>query len=180
MARSSAWVWWLLGGVAAIAALTAGGVAVNNWWMDSQEAKKWAPALAAAEQQYGLPAGLLSRQAYEESGFQPAVIDGTQASSAGALGILQMMPQYFSSVQVPTPFTDADVEAQIQQAAAYDAQLYQQFGDWGLALMAYNWGPGAVSSWLNGGANPANVPGQTSTYANAIIGSLPNVTSAYA
>ena len=142
-------------------------------WESSANGQKWAPALAAAEQKYGLPAGLLSRQASEESGFASDVIDGTRSSSAGALGILQLEPAYFASVQVPTPFTDADTLAQIDEAAAYDAQLYQRFGTWQLALEAYNWGPTALAKWEAAGADPAGLPTQTSNYSAQILGDVP-------
>lgn len=167
---------WIIGGALGLLALAAGGVAVTYWWEESANGKKWAPALAAAEQQYGLPAGLLSRQAYEESGFQSAVIDGTQPSPAGALGILQLEPAYFSSVNVPTPFSDADTQAQIDQAAAEDARLYSVFGSWPLALAAYNWGEGNLQNWLDaGGAFPSTTgwPAQTVNYVSQITGSFP-------
>jgi soluble lytic murein transglycosylase-like protein len=171
-------VLWIIGGALALAALAGGGVAVSNWWQESSNAKKWAPALAAAESKYGLPSGLLSRQAYEESSFDSGVIDGTTPSSAGALGILQLEPAYFSSVQGPVPFSDAQVLAQIDQAAAYDASLYRQFGSWQSALAAYNWGPGNVSSWLAGGADPTSLPAQTSNYVSQILADVPAAAAA--
>lgn len=155
-----------------MALLGSAGVAAVYAWEESANGKKWAPALAAAEKKYGLPAGMLSRQAYEESHFITSVIDGTYPSSAGALGILQMMPQYFSSVQVPIPFTDADTLAQIDQAAAYDAQLYREFGSWRLALAAYNAGPGSVQA---AGGNIAALPQQTQTYVAQISADVPAV-----
>jgi soluble lytic murein transglycosylase-like protein len=142
-------------------------------WESSAEGQKWAPALAAAEQKYNLPAGLLSRQAFEESSFEPDVIDGTRASPAGALGILQLEPAYFRSVQVPVPFSDADTLAQIDQAAQYDAQLFQRFGTWQLALEAYNWGPTALARWEAAGADPRALPSQSSTYSAQILADVP-------
>lgn len=166
---------FLVGGALVLAALAGGGVVVMYAWEDSAEGRKWAPVLAAAEQKYALPAGLLSRQAAEESSFSPAVIYGTEASSAGALGILQLEPAYFSSVNVPVPFTDADVTAQIEQAAAEDARLYQHFGDWGTALAAYNWGEGDVDHYL---ANGGTLPPETSKYVAQILADVPAATAA--
>lgn len=166
---------WLLvlGGAALLAALAGGGVAVMYAWEESTEGKKWAPALAAAEQKYGIPAGLLSRQAAAESSFDPRVIYGDRASSAGALGILQLEPEYFSSVTVPRPFTDADVLAQIDQAAAEDARLYQVYGNWETALAAYNWGEGNVNAWLAAGGNPSDLPSETDRYVASILADVP-------
>lgn len=164
---------WLLGGAALVAALAGGGSYIMYRWEESAEGRKWAPVLAAAEQRYGLPAGLLSRQAAKESSFDPAVIYGARASSAGALGILQLEPAYFDSVRVPVPFTDADVAAQIDQAAAYDASLYHRFGTWALALEAYNWGPTALAEWEAAGADPALLPAETADYSEAILADVP-------
>lgn len=140
------------------------------WWQNSANAQKWAPVILAAEKQYGIPVGLLARQAYEESGYRTSVINGTQPSSAGALGILQLMPQYFTSVQVPIPFSDGAVEGQIAQAAGYMRQLYNQFGNWGYALAAYNAGPGTVNNVLNG-TQP--LPLQTKNYVSQILADVP-------
>ncbi len=164
------WILIAIVGAIALAALSAGGVIVYESWEQSANGRKWAPVLAAAEQQYGIPTGLLSRQAYEESHFITSVIDGTQPSSAGALGIMQLMPQYFASVQVPTPFTDGEVEGQIAQAAGYMAQLYRQFGNWGYALAAYNAGPGTVNNVLSGNQS---LPAQTTAYVSQILADVP-------
>lgn len=153
-----------------IALLAGAGVAAVYAWEESANGKKWAPALAAAEKKYGLPPGLLSRQAYEESGFQTDVINGTEPSSAGALGILQLMPQYYPQVNVPVPFTDADVLAQIDAAAATDAANYQTFGSWPLALAAYNAGAGAVQA---SGGNLSLLPQQTQNYVAQITADVP-------
>ncbi|MGH7144772.1 MAG: transglycosylase SLT domain-containing protein [Planctomycetota bacterium] len=171
------WV-WILGGLGLLALMAAGGVAVTYSWEESAEGKKWAPALTAAEQKYGIPAGLLSRQAAEESSFDPSVIYGEEASSAGALGILQLEPAYFSSVNVPVPFTDADVLAQIDQAAQYDAELRRRFGSWQLALEAYNWGPTALARWEASGGDPSELPTQSSNYSAQILADVPTALNA--
>lgn len=164
-----------------LAALAAEGATVGlAYWESSANAKKWAPVIAAAEQQYGIPTGLLARQAYEESGYRTSVINGTQSSPAGALGILQLMPQYFSSVQVPIPFSDGAIEGQIAQAAGYMHQLYQEFGNWPAALAAYNAGPGTVSQYLAAGGAGAglSLPAQTVNYVTQILADVPAAGSA--
>ena len=178
MARdNSNLILWLAGGALLLAAL-AGGGAIVYAWEDSAEGRKWAPVLAAAEAKYGLPSGMLSRQAAQESSFDPAVIYGTRTSSVGALGILQLMPQYFSSVDVAVPFTDADVAAQIDQAAEEDARLYGVFGDWSLALAAYNWGQGNLERWQSSGAGTSAWPTQTRNYVADIAAAVPALAQA--
>jgi membrane-bound lytic murein transglycosylase D len=178
MSERDSGIWWIIGGAAALILLAAGGTFAVYAWEESAEGKKWAPVLAAAEAANGLPAGLLSRQAAEESSFDPAVIYGTETSSAGALGILQLEPAYFSSVNVPTPFTDADVTAQINQAAAEDARLYGVFGSWPLAMAAYNWGQGNVSAWVASGADSTAWPPETQKYVADITSAVPALAQA--
>lgn len=144
--------------------------AAISGWQNTEEGPTWVPVINQAEQTYGIPTNLLARQAYEESHFIPSVIDGTQASSAGALGILQLMPQYFTSVQVPVPFSKQDTLNQINQAAQYMASLYSQFGDWGDALAAYNAGPGTINQVL---AGTATLPTQTRNYVTQILADVP-------
>lgn len=163
----------IAGGIALAAALAGGGYVATEYWLQSANAQKWAAALAAAEKQYGIPSGLLSRIAYEESHFITSIINGTQASSAGALGMMQLMPQYFSTVNVPIPFTDSDTLAQIDQAAQLLSSLYQQFQNWPNAIAAYNAGAGTVQSYLNG--NISALPQQTQTYVAQITADLPNL-----
>lgn len=148
---------------------------------EAANAKKWAPAIASAESRYGLPAGLLARQALEESAYRSSIIDGTEASSAGALGILQLEPRYFQSVRGPRPFTDADTLAQIDEAAREDARLYRVYGAWPLALAAYNWGEGDLDQWLTAGGTLTDTSGwprQTQNYVAQITADVPAAVSA--
>ena len=143
-------------------------------WQNVNEGPTWVPVINQTEQALGLPANLLARQAYQESRFRPDVIAGTDVSSAGALGILQLEPAFFSSVgpSVAIPYTAADTTAQISQAGQEMQSLYNQFGDWGLALAAYNWGSGNVSKWLAaGGTGP--MPQETQDYVSEILTDVP-------
>jgi soluble lytic murein transglycosylase-like protein len=128
----------------------------------------WVPVLNDAEAQYALPQDLLCALAFQESSFLPAVIDGTQPSSAGALGMMQLMPQYYSSVQVATPFTADDVNNQITDAANTLVTNYNSLNSWPLAIAAYNAGLGAVQ---NAGGIPQN--GQTPAYVAGILANAP-------
>lgn len=169
---------WLLmlGGVILAIALTTGGVVTANYltasWMSSANAQKWAPVLAAAESQYGIPAGLLARIAYQESRFRQDIIDGTTVSSAGALGLMQLMPQYFDTVQRPTPFSDADTTDQINQAAQLLVNNFNQLGDWTRATAAYNAGAATVGKVLAGTQSLRN---ETATYIQQISADLPGI-----
>lgn len=107
----------------------------------------WLQVIAETEQSHGLPPDLLARVAYQESHFIEAVIRGTEVSPAGALGMMQLMPEYFKSVQAPIPFDDDAVVSQITEAAQLLEGLYYKFKNWKLALAAYNAGPGNVEKY---------------------------------
>lgn len=143
-------------------------VAAIAGWKSVGSASDWLPTLGQAEVDHGLPQDLLARTAFEESSFKESVIRGTKASPAGALGILQMMPEYFDTVDVPVPFTDADVTAQIYQSAQQIQSLYGSFHDWSLTLAAYNAGAGNVHKY--GGIPPFP---ETQKYVAQIIADVP-------
>jgi soluble lytic murein transglycosylase-like protein len=144
--------------------------AAVSGWENVEEGPVWVPVINQAESAAGIPTNLLARMAYQESHFRPDVISGETASSAGALGILQLMPQYFSTVQVAVPFNAGDTTAQISQAAQQLASLYSTFSDWTLALAAYNWGSGNLQKYL---AGTATMPAETSVYVADIIADVP-------
>src|SRR5215469_9588016 len=107
-------------------------------WQDEMEGPTWMPYLNEAEDAVGLPQNLLARIAYQESHFRHEIITGLLASPAGALGIMQLMPKFFTSVNVPRPYDTDDVIEQITEAAHFLAGLYKSTHDWSLAIAAYN------------------------------------------
>lgn len=121
---------------------------------------QYSPVLAAAEAKYGIPAGILQRIAQTESGFRGDVISGQRKSSAGAVGIMQFMPG-------TNPNAGKDPNADIDAGGKYLRQLYTQFGNWDLAVMAYNNGPGNIAKALaaHGGNVQALLNDRTATNA---------------
>lgn len=106
----------------------------------------YSPAIAAAEFAHAIPTGLLHRLIYQESHFRSDIIEGREVSSAGALGIAQLVPKYHPGVDPLDPY------AAIDYAGRYLAENFRRFGSWKLALAAYNAGPGNVAKY--GGIPP--------------------------
>lgn len=112
-----------------------------------------------AATQYGLDPDLLLRQAYQESGLKQSSV-----SSAGAKGIMQLMPKTASDLGV-----DPDDPVQnIYGGAKYMRQMLDQFGgSYPHALAAYNAGPARVQDYINKGTP---LPSETQKYVPAIMG----------
>lgn len=104
----------------------------------------------------GVPPALALAVAQQESSFNPGAV-----SPAGAQGLFQLMPATAASLGVTDPF---DAAQSAQGGTAYLAQLYAQFGNWGTALAAYNWGPGNVSAY-----GAAAAPASTQAYVSSAL-----------
>lgn len=158
------WIFAALGGVAAFLWLTPKGRAIAQsagdrvaevamtvrdevlGWIGTAEAKanylRYADAIERASISAGLPPKLLERIAWIESRFRSDVINGSLISSAGAVGMFQIVPRWH-----PTIALDAikDPNKAAPYAAAFLRRLYNKFGAWDKAVAAYNTGEGNVA-----------------------------------
>lgn len=107
---------------------------------------------------------------YIESAFNPQAV-----STARAAGMWQFMPATGTDYDLKQNiFRDdrRDVVASTRAALDYLQKLYGMFGDWQLALAAYNWGEGNVSraiaknqrAGLPTGYTDLNMPAETRMY----------------
>jgi soluble lytic murein transglycosylase-like protein len=94
------------------------------------------PAFRAAARDTGLPVSLLVAVGRIESNLRQ-----NARSSAGARGLLQVMPQTASELQLDPDRPATNVLA----GARYLRRLLDRFGSLDLALAAYNAGPTAVA-----------------------------------
>jgi soluble lytic murein transglycosylase-like protein len=131
----------------------------------------WADLARSIGGQYLSPqvADVFTRQMALESGnFDPAVIDGTRVSPAGAEGIAQLMPSSYPNVNRRDPV------ASLQAAASKMSTNLQLFGgDLRKALAAYNAGAGAVGALVArlGPAWETGLQPETQTYLRSLLGS---------
>lgn len=135
---------------------------VPTKWDDSAprfEGRYNGPYLAVARQaarRHGIPEDLFLRLVQQESGWNPRAV-----SHKGAIGLAQLMPDTARLLGVDPE----DPQQNLDGGARYLSEQFRAFGDWRLALAAYNAGPGAVKE--HGGVPPFR---ETQDYVRAILG----------
>lgn len=97
---------------------------------------QWDSLILEASAIYGVDPGLVKSLMMAESSGNPNAL-----SSAGAMGLMQLMPGTADSLGVTNPWDPAQ---NIMGGTRYLRGLIDQFGDPELAVAAYNAGPGAV------------------------------------
>ena len=103
-----------------------------------------------------VPEDLFLRLVQQESAWNPQAV-----SHKGAIGLAQLMPGTARLLQV----NPRDPRENLDGGARYLREQYERFGNWRLALAAYNAGPGAVERY--DGVPPFN---ETRTYIRRIMG----------
>jgi hypothetical protein len=114
--------------------------------------------LVTAADDNAVPAEFFIRLIWKESRFDPNAV-----SPKGAQGIAQFMPGTARAWGLSKPFDPAEA---LPASASFLKMLFDRFGHWGLAAMAYNAGEGRVDGFLGGGF----LPYETRDYVFAITG----------
>ena len=100
-------------------------------------------------EQHSVPEQLVFAIIKVESNFDPSVV-----SSAGAMGLMQMLPSTYEwlTTKLGDNYSKDDLydpETNIRYGTYYLQYLYSRFGTWEKAIIAYNWGEGNFSEFLD-------------------------------
>lgn len=129
---------------------------------DPDPVARWAPLIAEASTRFGIPAGWIERVMRAESGGQLRLNGRPITSPAGAMGLMQLMPETWADMRATLglgadPYNPRD---NIFAGTAYLRRLYWRFGYPGL-FAAYNAGPARYAAYL---AGERPLPAETKTY----------------
>ena len=120
--------------------------------------REYAAYVETYSQAYGVPEALVYAVIRTESSF-----DSGAVSSAGAVGLMQMMPDTFTWLTDEILFDHLesgmlyDPETNVKYGTYLLSRFYDRYGDWELTLAAYNGGVGNVDEWLE---DPAYADGE--------------------
>ena len=125
---------------AAVAGCSGGGFLPFGTGPHEMDQERLNAIVRNASRTNNVPSSLVRAVITQESGGDPSAI-----SSAGAMGLMQLMPGTASAYGVANPF---DPEANVSAGTAYLHELLQRYhGNIALALAAYNAGSGAVAKY---------------------------------
>jgi soluble lytic murein transglycosylase-like protein len=116
----------------------------------------WYEQARTVARSHGVPEDLFLRLIERESNWNPSAV-----SDKGATGLAQLMPDTARLLNVDI----ADPKANLDGGARYLRMMFDRFGNWRLALAAYNAGPEAVDK--TGGVPAFD---ETQAYVMAILG----------
>ena len=111
--------------------------------------QEYAEYVEVYAERYGVPEELVFAVIRTESDFDSGAVSGV-----GAVGLMQIMPSTFEWLTDEILFDHLesgmlyDPETNVRYGTYYLSYLYDRYGDWDLALAAYNGGLGNVDKWL--------------------------------
>lgn len=137
--------------------------------LEAHDYKTMPGKAARAADSAGIDPRIYARLIQAESGF-----DHSQVSPAGAAGAAQLMPETAAwlakKYNIPLKQVLEDPYTNMKVGARYLGELVGKFdGNYAKGLAAYNMGPGALQSYLNG---KGNLPTETRNYVYKIMKDL--------
>lgn len=110
---------------------------------------KYEAYVQQSTEKYGVDEALVYAVIYSESAFDPQA-----QSNAGALGLMQIMPETYDWLQTHIPQENATTDKLLEPQTNIEYGVYmlsyliERYGDEHTAVCAYNAGMGTVDSWL--------------------------------
>lgn len=133
----------------------------------SQPVTRWLPFIAEAAATFDVPAPWIAAVMQVESGGRTMLGGRSITSSAGAMGLMQIMPATYTELRQryglgPNPYDPHD---NVFAGAAYLHEMYRRYG-YPLLFAAYQAGPARVDTWLFDGKP---LPDVTRAYLRNVI-----------
>jgi len=131
----------------------------------------WRPYIAEASTRFGVPTGWIEAVMQAESRGRTQLNGRPIRSSAGAIGLMQLMPATWAEMRARLGLGNNpdDPRDNILAGTLFLRLMYDRFGYPGL-FAAYNAGPGRYAEHLAGGRQ---LPGETLAYMRSVTGISP-------
>ncbi|HEV2561739.1 MAG TPA: lytic transglycosylase domain-containing protein [Rhizomicrobium sp.] len=128
---------------------------------------RWEPLIAEASARFAIPEAWIEGVMHAESGGSTTLDGKPITSSAGAMGLMQIMPDTYTALQKQYGFggDPYDPHDNIFAGAAYLHAMYERYG-YPFMFAAYNAGPARFDDFLLYGQA---LPHSTFAYVNRII-----------
>lgn len=128
---------------------------------------QWQPLITEAAQRFGIPAPWIRDVMRAESAGQAFIDDQPTTSTAGAMGLMQIMPAIYAELRERYDLGDEpyDPRNNILAGAAYLHELYERYG-WPSLFAAYHAGPARFEEYLSTGRP---LPTATVDYLAALV-----------
>ena len=134
------------------------------------------PMIKKVFRKYGVPEDFAALAIVESA------VNAKAVSHAGAVGMWQIMESTAKQYGMTVTFSKDDrydIEKSTVVAARILRDAYKRFGDWGLAIMSYNCGPGRIQSVLSTTGDAPSydvlyryVPRETREYLPALVAAM--------
>lgn len=134
---------------------------------------RWSVPVEEASARFGIPVSWIERVMMAESGGRLELGGRPIVSRAGAMGLMQLMPETWADMRAqlglgPDPH---DPRGNILAGTLYLRLMYDRFGYPGL-FGAYNAGPSRYAAWV---AGKGALPAETRAYLARVAGQSPAV-----